>query len=435
MNNKGSKYYNNGIVNKMIKDGDPIPEGFVLGMKKRSSEEKRLSNEKRKQTNIKKYGGPAPQSSKVVREKTKQTNLSKYGVENPRQSKEVKDRAKETNLRRYGVENVTQVKEVRDKMRKACLDKYGVENVFQSNVVKEKIKDTNLERYGVEHPLQSKEILDKAHNTILDRYGVEHALLSEDLMNKSKGTLLKNYGVENPMFSPEIKGRVKTTIRERYGVDNLMQSQEIKNKIRKTNLERYGVSCPFLLLSGEQTSHYRNSKPNLAFSMLLDDRGITYSREFLIVNRYYDFKVRNILIEIDPFPTHNTLWNPYGDKRGIPESYHYDKSHLAEENGYQCIHIFDWDDVDKIIRLLQDRETIYARKCEIREVSMNNTAVFLNQYHLQGSCKGQSARLGLYYNNELVSLMTFGKPRYNKNYEWELLRYCSSYNVIGVLDF
>ena len=25
---KNSKYYNNGVVNKMIADGDPIPEGF-----------------------------------------------------------------------------------------------------------------------------------------------------------------------------------------------------------------------------------------------------------------------------------------------------------------------------------------------------------------------------------------------------------------------
>jgi len=27
--------------------------------------------------------------------------------------------------------------------------------------------------------------------------------------------------------------------------------------------------------------------------------------------------------------------------------------------------------------------------------------------------------------------MTFGKPRYNRKYEYELLRYCSSYTVIG----
>ncbi|MBR6113476.1 MAG: hypothetical protein IKP79_03085, partial [Bacilli bacterium] len=38
---------------------------------------------------------------------------------------------------------------------------------------------------------------------------------------------------------------------------------------------------------------------------------------------------------------------------------------------------------------------------------------------------------GLFYKDELVSIMTFGKPRYNKKYQWELLRYCSSYAVSG----
>jgi hypothetical protein len=42
-------------------------------------------------------------------------------------------------------------------------------------------------------------------------------------------------------------------------------------------------------------------------------------------------------------------------------------------------------------------------------------------------------RLGLYYNGELVSLMTFGKPRFNNKVEWELLRFCNilDYNVVG----
>jgi hypothetical protein len=39
----------------------------------------------------------------------------------------------------------------------------------------------------------------------------------------------------------------------------------------------------------------------------------------------------------------------------------------------------------------------------------------------------------LFYENELVAVMTFGKPRFNKNYEWELIRYAtkSGYQVLG----
>ena len=32
--------------------------------------------------------------------------------------------------------------------------------------------------------------------------------------------------------------------------------------------------------------------------------------------------------------------------------------------------------------------------------------------------------------NELIEVMTFGKPRYNKKYEWELLRLCTKFGYI-----
>ena len=57
---------------------------------------------------------------------------------------------------------------------------------------------------------------------------------------------------------------------------------------------------------------------------------------------------------------------------------------------------------------------------------------FLNSNHLQGK-SASKVRLGLYHNDELVSLMTFGKFRFNKNVEWELVRFCSKSgcNVVG----
>jgi hypothetical protein len=42
-------------------------------------------------------------------------------------------------------------------------------------------------------------------------------------------------------------------------------------------------------------------------------------------------------------------------------------------------------------------------------------------------------KLGLKYDNQLVSVMTFSKPRFNKKYEWELVRFCNLLNhtVVG----
>jgi hypothetical protein len=93
--------------------------------------------------------------------------------------------------------------------------------------------------------------------------------------------------------------------------------------------------------------------------------------------------------------------------------------------------VFDWDDANKIIGLLKPKQRIYARNCTVKEISASEAASFLNNYHLQGYAKDK-IRLGLFYNETLVSLMTFDKPRYNKAYEYELIRYCiSSFEIVG----
>lgn len=109
------------------------------------------------------------------------------------------------------------------------------------------------------------------------------------------------------------------------------------------------------------------------------------------------------------------------------------KTITAEENNYHCIHIWDWDNWENIINMLLPKQKLYARKLQIKEISKQQANVFLNKYHIQNRCNGNIVNLGLYFNNKLVQVMTFGKPRYNKNYQWELLRLCShnNYMIVG----
>jgi hypothetical protein len=82
---------------------------------------------------------------------------------------------------------------------------------------------------------------------------------------------------------------------------------------------------------------------------------------------------------------------------------------------------------------------IYARKCQIKVIDDNNIVRnFLEENHIQGLV-GSKVKLGLYFNNELVSLMTLGNLRKSlghnsKENHWELLRFCNKLNtyVIGV---
>lgn len=397
-------FYNNGVINRKFIDGDAIPDGFVKG-KLMSDEDKLRQLSKRKKT-----------------------MLERYGVDNPSKSKEIYEKVKKTNLERYGNTCSAQSNIVRPKIIKSMLDRYGVECSFQAGVVKEKIKATNLERYGVDNPSKSDIIKDKIVESNRKNLGVDYPMQSREVMDKSRVTSLEKYGTEYPNQSDIVKQHIKESNLEKYGVERPAQSDEIKRKTIETNIKRYGVDYTCLVFSGKLKGN--DSSYNRSFAKLLDDVGIVYEREFLLEKYSYDFKVGNTLIEINPTATHNTHFNPYGKNR-IDVDYHRDKSKLAKDSGYSVIHVFDWDDTDKVVQLLKDRVTVYARNCDIRVVSDVDTNNYLDMYHLQCTCRGQKIRLGLYYNNQLVSLMTFGVARYNKKYEYELLRYCDSHNVVG----
>lgn len=125
------------------------------------------------------------------------------------------------------------------------------------------------------------------------------------------------------------------------------------------------------------------------------------------------------------------------------KNYHLNKTKKCEKQNIKLFHIFEdeWIKKQNILKSMirnlfnKTENKIFARKCVIKEVSSKDALIFLEKNHLQGKCNS-SIRYGLYYNNKLVSLMTFGKSRHfigNNNYQWELLRFCNilNTNVIG----
>jgi very-short-patch-repair endonuclease len=127
-------------------------------------------------------------------------------------------------------------------------------------------------------------------------------------------------------------------------------------------------------------------------------------------------------------------------------NYHLNKTEMCENKGIQLIHIWEDDWLYKknivksiIFNKLGKSNKIYARKCKIKEVIDNKLIrEFLEKNHIQGFI-GSKIKIGLYYNDELVSLMTFGNRRIamgkktTNQDEYELLRFCNKLNtnVIG----
>lgn len=139
-----------------------------------------------------------------------------------------------------------------------------------------------------------------------------------------------------------------------------------------------------------------------------------------------------LALEFNGLYWHNEL---YKEKK-----YHFNKWKICKDNNIQLITIWqdDWNNKQDIIKSLivnklgRNNNKIYARNCIIKEVSNIITNNFLKNNHLQGACNS-SIRLGLFHNDELVSLMTFGKRNIGNTTQFELIRFCSKIytNVIG----
>ena len=227
------------------------------------------------------------------------------------------------------------------------------------------------------------------------------------------------------------------TFLEKYGYIHPSKNPQIREKFRQTCIERYGVPTPFLTEECQIKNGQTISQVNLKFAEQLDALGIAYVLEYKLEEYSYDFYLPdyNLLVEINPTYTHTVMgnhWNNWEYKEKL-EHYHLDKTNIAEQQNKHCIHIWQWDDWNKIINMLKPKEKLYARKLELKEINdkflLNE---FLSKNHIQGTCYGNLVSLGLYCGEELVQVMTFGKPRYNKNYQWELLRLCTNNSVIVI---
>ena len=164
-----------------------------------------------------------------------------------------------------------------------------------------------------------------------------------------------------------------------------------------------------------------------------NDRNILNGKELDIYIPKYNFAIEyNGLL----WHSHNPYQFPTKNQKENKNK-HLEKTELCEQNNIQLFHIFEnewlnstkqeiWKSV--INSKLNNHKRIFARKTDIRLVQNKEKDMFLEQNHLQGTCSSK-INIGLYYENELVSIMTFGKSRFSKKYEYELLRFASKLNT------
>ncbi len=372
--------------------------------------------EKRKKTNIEKYGFENPFQNEEIKEKIKITNIEKYGVDNPSKNKEIQKRKKDTNLEKYGVEYTLQNKEIKEKGIQTNIEKYGTKYSSQNKEIKNKIKKTNIEKYGVEYITQNKEIKNKIKKTILNNLYPKINKLLEYLNLE----LLSDYNQNKEL----IEIRCKTC-----GI--IFQTQFF-------NLQRDCGKCPVCFPKYKSNGEIEL----LEFIKSLNLEIIENSRE-IISPKELDIYIpsKNIAIEFNGLYYHS-------EEHGKDKLYHLNKTESCESKNIQLIHIFEdeWlfkqeivkSRLKQILGLNNILSKIHARKCEIIEIPPEIKNEFLEKYHIQGK-DNSNIKLGAFYDGELIAIMTFSKSNISRSFKsieyiWELSRFCSNYNyhIIGI---
>lgn len=180
----------------------------------------------------------------------------------------------------------------------------------------------------------------------------------------------------------------------------------------------------------ELLNYLKSNAPDIEFESSV--RNLKVVKEIDILCRD-----KNIAIEINGLYWHSDIFK---DRK-----FHLEKTEKMNSIGYRLIHIFEheWNYKKEICKSIilnaigKSKEKIFARKCEIREVSYKDSKLFLEKNHIQGNCQS-SIRYGLYHNDKLVSIMTFSKNRLctktkHIEGEYEMTRFCSALNtnIIG----
>ena len=288
-------------------------------------------------------------------------------------------------LKEYGIEQSEELKNE----KKSLFQKKDL------GITKEELEDLYINQNKSIKDLCAKFDISKSYlMRLLKEYNIRKPK-SLEIENRSK-TMIERYGAPTAFQSKELRTKIENTNLERYGAKNPYASKKVREKIKKTNLERYGVEyyCE-TEHARENNKPYKISKINKEFSDILTSLNINNDLEFSIEHKSYDIKVDNTLIEIDPTFTHNTSLPAFSNEH-ISIDYHLNKTKLANENGFNCIHVFDWDDKDKIINMFLPKSILYARQCEVKEISLKEANDFLNLYHLQNGLMKQDVCLGLF---------------------------------------
>lgn len=371
------------------------------------------------------------------------------------------------------------------KIEDTCLKNWGAANFFGSDAGRE-VRESWCREHGVDNPFQLESVKEKSRESRKANFGCEYTMQSEEKRRLASDGYRRRTGYGHQFENPDVIARSMRMKAEKKaaGIDDYAKARTTNRKARyKAFLENPEVRPVFseddftgLDAHTQYTTllRWKCLKCGIEFDAYIDQNfssrngvparcekchpfihdGVSdEEREFVGFIRGACAEAvtendRSVIkpYELDVFVRGKSLafefdglyW--HSDSAGKGAGYHLMKTEMCGKAGVRLIHVFEdeWREKRPIVEsriknvLGLYGKIVYARKCAVTEVDSKTSNAFLEENHLQGSVNG-SVRLGLFDGNELVALMTFGKCRFDKRHEWEMLRFCTKlgYHVPG----
>lgn len=324
----------------------------------------------------------------------------------------------------------------------------------------------------------------RKQDTSILKYGTSHPFKSSVVQNKRIKTNLAKYGTSHP--HPWDSDTFKTFIENKYGVSAVRDSSEIHQKIIETIFTVTKESLPIKIAEIESAGQYTcvSNISNVVWnSRRISDILLTWKHTCgaLFTSRLYykdglqvracptcskgtskleqeilSFIGRNtnleVLHRVKLFPPHEvdiyipslnlafevdgTYWHSSKFTPKNKTRYKFDE---CKKIGVKLITIPESQYTQhrgiveaKILNLLGCSTRIYARQCAIAPLDAELRNFFFQQHHIDGD-RPATETWALVKNGVTVMAISFGRPGFNTNYDWEIIRMCSNSNatVIG----
>lgn len=371
---------------------------------------------------------------------------------------EIVRKRRETSRKIYGVDYAPQASHIKEKTAATCMERYGAKAPTLNPSVLAKSSATVKKNYGVDWPQQNPDIVARTTRVFFEKYGVEHPGQIPEGKEKQKATNLEKYGVEHPCVLPEIleasielrrKVGYQTAMKNIKNVTPLFSEEDYMKKGRTHEFPWKCNSC-----DGEFTQPitdrfdircfacrpYRESWGETWIKNWLASNNITYTQwdRSVISPKELDFFLPDLKIAIE----FNGIF--FHSEERLERTYHQSKWRDCDTRGIKLLQIWEHEllyhpeivtnRLANACGLITDK--LGARKCSIRQLSTAEANNFFATTHLQGVRPSKNTWGLIDRNGQIVAAAAFGKTRYGKLSEWELLRYSNigGTNVQGGLS-